>query len=158
MAPTRQPAQPNLPPQRQSGQQLQAHVGNTAQYPVVSYNGTVGPDPAVLSQAGNMRRASALAQHRWWTNLGYQDIQLHNGMGRGQLTGKQYNYLDQMYVVAFIPRIPGQTRGDAGGFHKRGPSSYMVQDWLNAGPGSQPEHPGGPGTIAGQSIMNPMTS
>jgi hypothetical protein len=95
---------------------------------------------------------------RRYTNLGYTDIQLHNGMQGQRLTGRQFPYFNDIFVINFTPRIPGQQRGDVAGFHKRGPSPYNIQDWMNAGPGSQPEHPGGPGQIVGSNqIYNPMS-
>jgi hypothetical protein len=126
-------------------------------YPVMPWNGLIRPNvTARLSQGGaDYGRAPILI--RQWTNLGYNDVQLHNGMGRGQLNGQLYPYYQQVFVWAYMPRIPGQTRGDVGGFHKRGPSIYNVQDMLMNGPGSQPEHPGGPGQVAGTTIINPMS-
>ena len=60
------------------------------------------------------------------------------------------------YLWAVVPRIPGQTRDNFGGFHMRGidPQSYAAL--LAAGPGSNPVNPGGPGKIAGRSYINPM--
>lgn len=121
-----------------------------------NYNGMVVADrTAALSQAGDSKDLTP-RQFRHWTNLGYHDVQLHNGLGRGVGNGKWYPYIDQMHVWAFIPRIPGQTRGNVAGFPPRGPSPYNVQDWMMSGPGSQPEHPGGPGQIAATTIYNPM--
>jgi hypothetical protein len=56
-----------------------------------------------------------------------------------------------------VPRIPGQTRGDVAGFHKRGPSPLNLDKFWQAGPGSQPSNPGGPGKIAAPAFINPMT-
>jgi hypothetical protein len=56
-----------------------------------------------------------------------------------------------------VPRIPGQTRGDVSGFHKRGPSPLNYDQFWQQGPGSQPSNPGGPGQIAGPQFINPMT-
>lgn len=134
----------------------QLRVKDTPFYPVVSYNGMVDYD---LSRSpGAFGRDTAPHLHRKWTNLGYNDVIIRNGLGRGVASGRKFPYFAQMYVWNFIPRIPGQTRGDAGGFHKRGPSSYNVEDWIQAGPGSQPEHPGGPGQVVGSNVVyNPMS-
>lgn len=61
------------------------------------------------------------------------------------------------YLWAVVPRIPGQTRGDFGGFHMRGidPQSYAAL--IAAGPGSQPPNPGGPGKIAGRTYIPPSS-
>jgi hypothetical protein len=98
---------------------------------------------------------------------GLQQIQIHNGLragiGRGNrnipgipLTGSEPSsfYWGQNNIT---PIIPGQTRGDVAGFHPRGPSPLNVQQMLLNGPGSQPDNPGGPGQIAGQNLVNPMT-
>lgn len=60
------------------------------------------------------------------------------------------------YLWAVVPRIPGQTRDNFGGFHMRGidPQSYAAM--VARGPGSNPVNPGGPGKIAGRSYVNPM--
>jgi hypothetical protein len=124
-----------------------------APVPVVSYNGLVQYDLA--RSPGAFGRDLAPHIFRRFTNLGYTDVQLHNGMGRGQLSGKMM--LNYPMYFAFVPIIPGQTRGDVAGFKNRGPSPYNVQDWMQQGPGSQPEHPGGPGQVAGTTILNPMS-
>lgn len=65
-------------------------------------------------------------------------------------------YTAASYLWAVVPRIPGQTRDNFGGFHMRGidPQSYAAL--IAAGPGSNPVNPGGPGKIAGRSYINPM--
>lgn len=136
----------------------QYHVGNTPYFPVQSYNGmvTAAPNRAISQASREIDHTPKI--HRMWTNLGYNDVQLRNGLGRGVASGHKFPYFAQMYVWNFIPRIPGQTRGDVGGFHKRGPSSFNVQDWAQSGPGSQPEHPGGPGQVVGSNVVfNPMS-
>jgi hypothetical protein len=83
-------------------------------------------------------------------------LQLNNGMRWGVLSGKKKMFSNTLWL-GIAPRIPGQSRGDAAGFHKRGPSPYQVQSQFMAGPGSQPEAPGGPGTLAGMQLYNPMS-
>lgn len=137
--------------------QEQAHVKPGAYFPMQSYNGMVVADQtASLSQGSHAKDLTPIAFRRY-TNMGYTDVQLHNGMGRGQMTGQRFPYFNQVYVWNFIPRIPGQTRGDVSGFVPSGPSQYNVDDWAIQGPGSQPEHPGGPGTVIGTNIINPMS-
>jgi hypothetical protein len=124
--------------------------------PVVSYNGLVSYDLA--RSPGAFGRDYAPHLFRRWTNLGYDSIQLRNGLGGGVASGKKFAYYNQMYVWNFIPIIPGQTRDNVAGGPRHGPSPYNVRDWLQAGPGSQPEHPGGPGQIVGSNtIFNPMS-
>src|SRR5512138_1880811 len=88
---------------------------------------------------------------------GLQDVQLRNGLGRKALSGKRINYRGAGYLHAAQPTIPGQTRGDVAGFHKRGPSPLNVARIFADGPGSQPQNPGGPAKIAAPNFINPMT-
>lgn len=94
---------------------------------------------------------------RRFTNMGYTDVQLNNGLAYGVASGKRIPYRGTGYLYGVMPIIPGQTRDNAAGFHKRGPSPYNVQDVFTAGPGSQPQHPGGPGKIAAPTFINPMS-
>jgi hypothetical protein len=140
---------------RYPGLPIQAHVGNGPYYPMQNYNGLTTSDVnAVVSNTGVIKDRRPYGQRRY-NNMGYTDVQLNNGMRWKTLTGTTWS----PYPVgqAFVPYIPGQTRGDAAGFVKRGPSTYNIQDWYNQGPGSQPTHPGGPGTVAGPQIYNPMS-
>lgn len=90
---------------------------------------------------------------------GMQDVQIRNGLWHGVGRGIRNipGFTANAYLYASTPIIPGQQRGDAGGFHKRGPSPYNIQNWLQQGPGSQPSNPGGPGQIAGSQLFNPMS-
>lgn len=95
---------------------------------------------------------------RRFTNMSTTDVQLHNGLRWKTATGRRIGYQGSGYLALVAPIIPGQTRDNVAGFHKRGPSPYNVADVFAAGPGSQPEHPGGPGQIAGTGqIINPMS-
>ncbi len=94
---------------------------------------------------------------RRFTNVSVTDVQLINGLQYKTGTGKRWGYRGTGYLWTVQPRIPGQTRDNAAGFHRRGPSVYNVQDVFANGPGSQPEHPGGPGKIAAPTFINPMT-
>jgi hypothetical protein len=88
---------------------------------------------------------------------GAQDVQIGNGMQNGIATGLRIPYAGAGYLYAVVPRIPGQTRGDVAGFHVRGPSPVNYTAMWEAGPGSQPDNPGGPGRIAAPRFINPMT-
>jgi hypothetical protein len=121
--------------------------------PMVPYNGLVNYDLA--RSPGAFGRDYAPNQFRRYTNLGYNDVQLHNGLANGRASGKMLLWYPM--VFAFVPFIPGQTRGDVAGFKPKGPSPYNVDDWYQQGPGMQPEHPGGPGQVAGSTILNPMS-
>lgn len=94
---------------------------------------------------------------RRYTNMSMTDVQLNNGLHRGIGSGRRINYRGAGYLNVTMPQIPGQTRDNASGYHRRGPSLYNIQDLYNNGPGSQPEHPGGPGTIAAPTFVNPMS-
>lgn len=94
---------------------------------------------------------------RMLTNLSVTDVQLNNGLHNRVASGKRIPYHGSGYLYAIQPQIPGQTRDNVGGYHRRGPSPYNVQDLFTAGPGAQPEHPGGPGKIAAPTFINPMS-
>jgi len=95
--------------------------------------------------------------YRHFTNVGVTDVQLNNGLRWGVASGVRWGYRGAGYLNVTAPRIPGQTRDNAAGYHKRGPSPLNVQALYLAGPGSQPDNPGGPGTIAAPMFYNPMS-
>src|SRR6266852_5222218 len=115
--------------------QAQARVGHTPYYPMMNYRGLSAiPNSARLNgeDIDNTPR-----QFRRNVNAsGLQDVQIGNGLrwgvGRGNrnIPGLTAN----AYLLTIAPIIPGQQRGDAGGFHKRGPS-----------------------TVAGNQLYNPMS-
>jgi hypothetical protein len=88
---------------------------------------------------------------------GAQDVQLVNGLQNGIAAGLRIPYWGSGYLFMAAPRIPGQTRGDVAGFHRRGPSPLNYQNMWEQGPGAQPDNPGGPGRIAAPRFVNPMT-
>lgn len=94
---------------------------------------------------------------RRYTNMSTTDVQLNNGLRYGVANGKRHGYRGAGYLYAVRPIIPGQTRDNVAGFHRKGPSPYTVQDVWEQGPGAQPEHPGGPGKIAAPTYINPMS-
>jgi len=94
---------------------------------------------------------------RRYTNMGVTDVQLNNGLHNGIASGRRIPYRGAGYLYAAAPMIPGQTRDNVSGYHRRGPSAYNVQDIFTTGPGSQPAHPGGPGKIAAPHFINPMS-
>jgi hypothetical protein len=97
-------------------------------------------------------------QFRRYVNAsGCQDVQLINGLQHGIAAGFRYPYRGAGWLFPVVPRIPGQTRGDVAGFHKRGPSPLNYENFWQMGPGSQPDNPGGPGRIAAPTFVNPMT-
>lgn len=128
-------------------------------YRMISYNGKVVAKPDRRAPTADydltprmfrqMVNASGFA--------GHADVQLHNGLQNGVASGKRWPYRGAGFLWTIEPRIPGQSRGDQAGFLVKGPSPYTWQNLLQAGPGSQPPNPGGPGTIAGSSVINPMT-
>lgn len=129
---------------------------HTDDYPMQSYNG--GLRRKANRQAPSSDVDVLPHQFRRYVNAsGVQDVQLVNGMQNGILTGLRIPYLGAGWLFAVVPRIPGQTRGDVSGFHKRGPSPVNYENMWQAGPGSQPDNPGGPGRIAAPTFYNPMT-
>jgi hypothetical protein len=94
---------------------------------------------------------------RRFTNMSVTDVQLNNGLRYGVGNGKRHGYRGSGYLYAVQPIIPGQTRDNVSGFHRKGPSPYTFQDVWEQGPGAQPEHPGGPGKIAAPTYINPMS-
>jgi hypothetical protein len=130
----------------------QSYARSGPVYPMQVYNGATRPNPA---RNNGQDLDTTPIMFRRYVNMGYTDVQLNNGLRWG--VGKGSMFTPYPYFQSFTPRIPGQTRGDVSGFVKTGPSPYNVQDWANAGAGMQPEHPGGPGMIAGTRIYNPMS-
>jgi hypothetical protein len=129
---------------------------HTDEYPMRSYNNSMVP--ARNRQAPSTDKDVLPHQFRRFVNAsGVQDAQLINGLQNGIASGRRINYAGAGYLYAVVPRIPGQTRGDAAGFHKKGPSPLNVQALWEAGPGSQPSNPGGPGRIAAPVYINPMS-
>jgi hypothetical protein len=94
---------------------------------------------------------------RYVNASGAQDVQIGNGLRSGVGSGKVMGYQGEGWLNLAQPIIPGQTRGDVGGFHPRGPSPYNFSNVWQAGPGSQPANPGGPGRIAAPTFINPMS-
>lgn len=129
---------------------------HTDPYAMQSYNGG-------LVSKRNRQAPSSDAdilphQFRRWVNAsGAQDVQLVNGLQNGITSGLRLPYLGAGWLFAAAPRIPGQTRGDAAGFHVRGPSPLNYDQMWQNGPGAQPSNPGGPGRIAAPQFVNPMS-
>lgn len=148
----------NVPNGTDTGQCLYPDYGPTLNgtvYPMQSYNN-------LETRKSNRRPSQSDVDGYPWpirrfTNMGVTDVQLSNGLRNKVATGKRINYQGSGYLYAVNPIIPGQTRDNVAGFHRRGPSSYGYQDVYDAGPGSQPEHPGGPGKIAAPTFVNPMS-
>jgi hypothetical protein len=130
------------------------HTNPLAMVPI---NGREGRKLNRLSPETDVDMTPWLA--RRYTNMSVTDVQLNNGLHNGIASGKRWSYRGTGYLYASNPIIPGQTRDNVAGFHRRGPSPYNVQDVWESGPGAQPEHPqgGGPGKIAAPTFINPMS-
>jgi len=145
-------------PNSDSGQLKYPDYGPTLNgtvYPMQSYNG-------LETWKSNRRPSQSDVDGYPWplrllTNMSVTDVQLNNGLHNKIATGKRIPYQGSGYLYAVAPIIPGQTRDNAAGYHKRGPSAYNVRDLYTDGPGSQPDHPGGPGKIAAPVFINPMS-
>ena len=128
---------------------------HTAPYPMQPYRNTLVPK--VNRRAASSDVDTIPHQFRRYVSTGVQDVQLINGLQNGIAAGWRIPYAGAGYLFAVVPRIPGQTRGDVAGFHKRGPSPLNYDNFWQQGPGSQPSNPGGPGRIAAPQFYNPMT-
>lgn len=125
-------------------------------YPMMSYNYLQVPRPNRRAPTMDMDLYPSPPLRRY-QNLGVTDVQLNNGLRWKVATGLRIPYAGAGYLYGVVPQIPGQTRDNAAGFHVRGPSPLNVQAMYAAGPGSQPDNPGGPGKIAAPTFYNPMT-
>lgn len=129
---------------------------HTLPYPMQTYNG--GLVRKANRQAPTCDADILPHQFRRYVDAsGVQSVQLVNGLQGNIATGLRIPYHGTGYLFAAAPRIPGQTRGDVAGFHRRGPSPLNWESMWQNGPGSQPANPGGPGRIAGPQFYNPMT-
>lgn len=129
---------------------------HTDPYPMQPYNGGLVSKPNRQAPSSDVDRLPH--QFRRYVNAsGVQDVQLHNGLHNGIAAGWRLPYLGAGWFALAAPRIPGQTRGDVGGFHARGPSPLNWEQMWQNGPGSQPSNPGGPGRIAAPRFYNPMS-
>lgn len=135
----------------------QARERGTPYYPMQIRNGLV--IRKLDRQAPSSDYDETQIEFRRYVNAsGVQDVQIYNGLRNRIATGlRVVGGHASGYLFVTQPRIPGQTRGNYGGFIPRGPSPYNVEDLFQAGPGSQPAHPGGPGKVAAPQIYNPMT-
>lgn len=124
--------------------------------PMKSYNNGLVPK---LNRQAPSADADILPHQlrRFVDASGVQSVQIINGMQNGILSGLRIPYRGAGWLFMAAPIIPGQTRGDVAGFHKRGPSPLNYQQFWQQGPGSQPDNPGGPGRIAAPTFVNPMT-
>lgn len=129
---------------------------HTHSAPLVPYNGGLRRK---MNRLPSTSDADVLPhQVRSYVNAsGAQDVQLANGLRNRVGAGLRIPYFGSGWLFAAAPRIPGQTRGDVAGFHRRGPSPLNWQNMWQNGPGSQPDNPGGPGRIAAPRFVNPMT-
>jgi hypothetical protein len=129
---------------------------HTVPFPMQSYNNAEGYK--ANRRAPGCDTDLLPHQFRQYVNAsGALDVQIGNGLRNGVANGLRIPYLGTGWLFTVEPRIPGQQRGDVAGFHARGPSPLNYQNMWQAGPGSQPSNPGGPGKIAAVQFVNPMT-
>jgi hypothetical protein len=128
---------------------------HTAPYPMMSWNNSLVAKPDRRAPTSDVETKPRAA--RRYVNMGVTDVQLNNGLRSRVGAGLRTGYQGTGYLYAVAPIIPGQTRDNAAGFHVRGPSPLNVQAMWEAGPGSQPDNPGGPAKIAAPVFINPMT-
>lgn len=135
---------------------VQARTGNTPYYPMQLLDGQVVSKPNRQAPSADFDLTPRLFR-RFVNASGVQDVQIWNGLRNKIATGYRFTYPGSGWLNVIQPQIPGQMRGNYGGFHTRGPSPYNVADAFMSGPGSQPAHPGGPAKIAAERFVNPMT-
>lgn len=135
-----------------------ARAGNTPFYPMQILNGLVIPKMDRQAPSSDYDETPRLFR-RYVDAAAAQQVQIYNGLRNRIASGWRRSQVPGGvgYLNVTLPRIPGQTRGNYGGFVPRGPSPYNVGDLFTFGPGSQPAHPGGPAKIAATSFQNPMT-
>lgn len=133
----------------------QVRAAHTPYYPMEVLNGLVVPKPNRQAPSSDYDETGRLFR-RYVNASGAQDVQIYNGL-RNRIASGWRHIPHSGFLNVIMPQIPGQTRGNYGGFHKRGPSPYNIEDLFLNGPGAQPSHPGGPGKIAGSTYVNPMT-
>lgn len=131
-------------------------------YAMIPYNGMMTPNPARLN--GSDVERTPVIFRQYVDASGIHEVQLLNGVG--QISMSRWDSTANLpgfprktgWLYAVSQIIPTHQWKDAAGFHKRGPAPQNVQNIWEAGPGSQPENPGGPGKIASPAFVNPMTS
>lgn len=131
--------------------------------PMQSYNGLLGlmvdgsGAPNTIGHYANDYDHTPITFSRFATRWG--DMQLKNGLANGVGSGKIWGYRGEGWYDNVVPTIPGQTRliGNRlpGNFPAKGPAPSQWQANVNAGPGSQPMYPGGPGQVASTMLENP---
>lgn len=124
--------------------------------PMQSYNGSLTRKLNRQAPSTDVDRLPHQLR-RYVEASGAKHVQLINGLQRGIASGRRIPYLGAGYLFTVVPRIPGQQRGEVAGFHTRGPSPLNWDKLWQAGPGSQPDNPGGPARIAAPTFINPMT-
>jgi hypothetical protein len=141
-------------PRAQSGKSLKMDHVPPSNVPYRNYWGMSNAAPARQQYNRSFEDNTPINFRRYVNASGVQDVQIRNPVADTSRK-RIVLYTAAGYLWAVAPRIPGQTRDNFGGFHARGidPQSYAAM-W-NAGPGSQPINPGGPGRIAGRTYIPP---
>lgn len=134
--------------------QYDAHQKGTAIYPMMGYNGLVTKAPNRRSPENDLTHVPR--EFRRFVDNSAHPVQLNNGLRYSAGMGKRIPWVG--YTYASVPKIPGQTRDNYGGFVNHGIGPLEYQSMYDAGPGSQPTNPGGVRQISGQFIYNPGTS
>lgn len=127
-------------------------------YPMGSVAGRVYANPHMSTPNRDQEYDSTpITFNRFATRWG--DVQLKNGLANLVGSGRINGYRGEGWYDVTVPLVPGQTRliggGQPGAFVPKGGAPSQWQDGFNAGPGSQPMYPGGPGYLAGPEIYNP---
>jgi len=140
-----------------TGQYVNGDAGITSadEYPMIVYNNSQRARPN--RGAPSCDQDFLPRPFRQYVNVGAKDVQINNGLRWRVGAGLRIGYAGAGFLYGVVPQIPGQTRDNAAGYHKKGPSPFNIADLFTSGPGSQPAHPGGPGKIAGPQLFNPMT-
>lgn len=116
--------------------------------PMAVYIGKV-PNPSIYYGQDDIE-TGPVTFNRIGTRWG--DMQLSNGW-QGTNYGARMTAVPAQYHWESYPIIPGQTRlsgTTAQSFPQLGPAPSQWQNYVQNGPGNQPNYPGAPGAILGQ--------
>jgi hypothetical protein len=145
-------AHPQIDPEPTALRAMQPLNGLTFANPNIG--GSSGPAASTYARDID---GTPITFNRFGTRWG--DMQLKNGLANGVASGKIWGYRGEGWYDVVVPTIPGQTRQigkTPNTFVPRGGAPSQWQNYVQSGPGSQPDYPGGPGQVMGGQLVSPM--